>query len=208
MCGNHPCVPCNCPPEYLNTLLPVCNDPEFCEQMGFTECIKYQGPNLPALGILNNDRLTTVLTKLHSVVNGLISPTVPIVNITFTSTTTVPFVVTYLGLGPRVVTTPGATNTTNTITVNSTTGIQAGMQVRVVSGVGAVAAGTTVSSITNTTTLVLSANPTTSFGVDTVLEFFGSVHTPYNLTVVQGTPVTVRGFQNSAVIISGTGTIV
>lgn len=60
-----------------------------------------------------------------------------------------------------VVVSAGSGSTT-TITVTSTVGLVAGMTVVVTGGTGAFAAGTTISSVTNTTTFVVSATPTTT----------------------------------------------
>ena len=57
----------------------------------------------------------------------------------------------------------GATNSGTTITVNSTTGLTVGMVVTTSGGTGAFAANTTVSSITDSTTFVVSTQPSTTF---------------------------------------------
>jgi hypothetical protein len=187
---------------------------EACDEVAFTECIKFVGPNLPALGILNGDRLITVLTKLHKVVNSVINPAITLVNYTATATpttppTTTPMVVTYLGLGPVYTSTAGATGSTNTITVGSTTGLVAGMTVQVTAGVGAFAANTTVVSVPTPTTFVVSAVPTTALsGGATVITATGTDHQIFTINVVQGTPRTFRAFVGSFVKVSGTGTIV
>lgn len=61
----------------------------------------------------------------------------------------------------------GATGQT-TITVASTAGLSEGMVVTVVSGSGAFAANTTISSITNATQFVVSAAPTTTLVAATI----------------------------------------
>lgn len=189
--------------------LPPCVGGEACDEIAYTDCIKFAGPNLPALGITNGDRLLTVLTKLHKVVNGLISPTIPLVNYTATSTTTTPMVVSYLGLGPVYTSTAGATSSGAAITVGSTTGLAVGMTLEVTAGTGAFAAGSTVLSITNTTTFVASAVPTTALsGGATVIKATGSSHQIFNISVVQNTPQTFKAFTGSPVKVSGTGTIV
>jgi hypothetical protein len=68
-----------------------------------TDCVTYKGPNLPALGILNNDRLITILTKLHRAISVLQPGGQPsLQNFTVTCTppsgTTTPFKITYLGI--------------------------------------------------------------------------------------------------------------
>ena len=60
------------------------------------------------------------------------------------------------------------------ITVTSTTGILAGMSVSVTSGTGALEANTTVASVVDATTLILSATPTTA-GAAT-LDFVGNTY--------------------------------
>lgn len=57
---------------------------------------------------------------------------------------------------------PGATSAGTTITVASTAGLRAGMSVSVTAGVGVFPAGTTISSITNATTFVVSSAPSTA----------------------------------------------
>ena len=57
---------------------------------------------------------------------------------------------------------PGATGSTTTITVASTTGLRVGMPVSVTTGAGVFAAGTVVTAITNGTTFTVSAAPTTA----------------------------------------------
>ena len=189
--------------------LPPCVSGEPCDEILFTDCVKFAGPNLPALGITNGDRLLTVLTKLHKVVNALITPTIPIINYTATSTTTTPMVVSYLGLGPVYTSTPGATSVGAAITVGSTTGLVAGMTLEITTGTGAFAANSTVLSITNNTTFVASAVPTTPlFGGATVVKATGSSHQIFNISVVQNTPQTFKAFTGSPVKVSGTGTIV
>jgi hypothetical protein len=63
------CIPCqDCPPSGVTYTLPTCPQGEKCEEVSKTDCVKYVGPNLPALDILNDDRLIKILTKLHKVV--------------------------------------------------------------------------------------------------------------------------------------------
>jgi hypothetical protein len=176
-------------------------------------CLSYTGPNLPALGILNNDRLTAVLTKLHRVVNGLINPTVPVVSYTATNTTTAAgnpaFNITYLGLGPVYTSTAGATGSGTTITVGSTTGLAIGMILEVISGTGVFAANTTVLNVVNGTSLTISQAPTTVLsGSQTVIRATGSQHQIFNLAVQKNIPQTFKAFAGSVVTVSGTGTIV
>lgn len=197
----------DCPPSNAVNL-PPCVGGEACDEVSFTECIKFVGPNLPALGILNGDRLITMLSKLHKVVNSLLAQPIALTNYTATSTTTTPMVVSYLGLGPVYTSTAGATGSTNTITVGSTTGLVAGMTVQVTAGVGAFAANTTVVSVPTLTTFVVSAVPTTALsGGVTVITATGSEHQIFNISVIQGAPKTFRAFIGSFVKVSGTGTI-
>jgi hypothetical protein len=175
----------------------------------FTDCVKFTGPNLPALGITNGDRLLTVLTKLHKVLNGVITPTIPLANYVATATTATPYVVSYLGLGPVYTSTAGATSSNATITVGSTTGLVVGMTLEVTAGVGAFAANSTVLSVPTTTTFVASAVPTTALsGGATVVRATGSNHQIFNISVAQGTPRSFRAFVGSNIVVSGTGTIV
>lgn len=203
---NDGCADCS-PSNAVN--LPPCPGGEACDEITYADCIKFSGPNLPALGIANGDRLITVLTKLHKILNGLVTPTIPLISYTATSTTTTPLVVSYLGLGPVYTSTAGATSTSATITVGSTTGLAIGMTLEVVSGTGAFAAGSTVLSITNGTTFVASAIPTTALsGGATVIKATGSSHQIFNISVVQNAPQTFKAFTGSPVKVSGTGTIV
>ena len=210
---NNPCNPCaDCPPApALN--LPPCIGGEPCEELVGASCLSYTGPNLPALGILNNDRLTAVLTKLHRVVNGLINPSIPVVSYTATNTTTAAgnpaFNITYLGLGPVYTSTAGATGSGTTITVGSTTGLAIGMTLEVVSGTGVFAANTTVLNVVNGTSFTISQAPTTALsGSQTVIRATGSQHQIFNLSVQKNIPQTFKAFAGSVVTISGTGTIV
>ena len=88
----------------------------------------------------------------------------------------------FLIKGPIVYTSSaGATSTGTTITVASTTGLVAGQTVFVFSGTGLFAANTTVSSVTDATTFVVSAAPTTALtGTATIIKSYttGSVTCP------------------------------
>jgi hypothetical protein len=88
----------------------------------------------------------------------------------------------FLIKGPIVYTSSaGATSSGTTITVASTTGLVAGQTVFVFSGTGLFAANTTVSSVTNATTFVVSAAPTTALtGTATIIKAYttGSVTCP------------------------------
>jgi hypothetical protein len=193
--------------------LPPCVGGETCDEILFTDCVKFTGSNLPALGINNGDRLITILTKLHRVVNGLISPAIALANYTATATvtnpvTTTPYVVSYLGLGPVYTSTRGATSSTTAITVGSTTGLAVGMTLEVIAGVGAFTPGTTVASITNTTSFIASAAPTTALsGGASVIRATGSLHQIFTISVTQGNPVSFRAFVGSNVSVSGNGSI-
>lgn len=203
------CNPCaDCPPN-LAINLPPCVDGEPCEEVLGVECSGYTGPNLPAFGILNQDRLLTMLLKMHKVINPMLANPIPLANYTATATTATPMVVTYLGLGPVYTSTAGATGAGTTITVGSTTGLAVGMSVSVTAGTGAFAAGTTVTGITNATTFTVSQAPSTALsGGTTVVKGVGSDHQIFTITVVQGTPRTFQAFATSPVKLSGTGTIV
>mgnify|MGYP003343394960 CR=1 FL=1 len=75
--------------------------------------------------------------------------------------------------------------------------------------VGAFAANTTVTSITNTTSFVISAAPSTALsGGATVIKGTGSDHQIFTISVVSGTPQTFSAFAGSPVTVSGTGTTV
>lgn len=203
---NDGCADCS-PTNAVN--LPPCIGGEACDEIAYTDCIKFAGPNLPALGITNGDRLITVLTKLHKVLNTLIDPIIPLVSYTATSTTTTPLVVSYLGLGPVYTSTPGATSSNATITVGSTTGLVIGMTLEVTAGIGAFAPGTTVLSIVNTTSFVASAVPSTALsGGATVITATGSDHQIFTISATQGAPKAFKAFAGSPVKVSGTGTIV
>jgi hypothetical protein len=207
---NDGCADCS-PTNAVN--LPPCVGGESCEEILFTDCVKFTGSNLPALGINNGDRLFTILTKLHRVVNGLLSSPIALANYTATATvtnpvTTTPYVVSYLGLGPVYTSTRGATSSSATITVGSTTGLAVGMTLEVIAGVGAFAANTTVLSIPTATTFVASAAPTTALsGGASVVRATGSLHQIFTISVTQGNPVSFRAFIGSNVVVSGNGTI-
>lgn len=209
------CIPCqDCPPSGVTYTLPSCPEGEKCEEVSKTDCVKYSGPNLPALGILNEDRLITILTKLHNVVNTLKGQSAITVQ-PYTATclpptgTTTPLVIKYLGLGPVYTSTPGATGAGTTITVGSTTGLAVGMTVEVISGMGAFTAGTTVTAVVNTTSFTVSAAPITPLsGGATIVKALGSEHTIFQLTVLPNAPQTFKAFIGSPIKVSGTGTIV
>lgn len=207
------CQPCcSCPPApALN--LPNCPAGEPCEEISKVDCISFVGPNLPALGILNGDRMLAVLLKIHKVINPLLPTPIPLATFTATNTATVapiaPLVVTYLGLGPVYTSTAGATSSGSTVTVGSTTGLAVGMTVEVTSGTGAFAANTTVTSIPTSTTFIVSAAPTTALsGGQTVVKGTGTNHQIFTINVLAGTPQTFKAFVGSPVKVSGTGTIV
>lgn len=221
-CNHTPaCNPCcTCPPEVSYTL-PTCAGGEACEEVSDSQCVGYgnsaasslnKKPHLPALGVLNGDRLQTILLKLHKLINPMLAVPVPVVNHTATNTATTapiaPFVVTYLGLGPVVDMTTTASAASTTVTVNSTTGLTAGMTLQVISGTGAFATSTTVQSVTNATTFVISAVPATAFASGAVIRATGSSHQIFTVSVAAGTPKTFAAFVNSPVVVSGTGTIV
>jgi len=89
-----------------------------------------------------------------------------------------------------------------TVTVASTTGLVAGMGVTVTSGTGAFTTGTTVSSITNATQFVVSANVATTLVGATIATTDKIVTTPVLLTGLQsGTflPIMITG-----IVASGT----
>ncbi|MEO6231784.1 MAG: PQQ-dependent sugar dehydrogenase [Ferruginibacter sp.] len=80
----------------------------------------------------------------------------------------------------------GATSSGTTITVGSTTNLVVGMKLSVSAGTGVFAAGTIVSSITNATTFVASAAPTTALsGGTTVVKGYGNVITVSSTTNLQ-----------------------
>ena len=209
---NNPCDPCaDClPAPALN--LPPCPGGEPCYEVSKVECISYAGPNLPAFGILNGDRMLSVLTKLHKSINALRPTPVVVGSCTATNTATVapilPLVVTYLSLGPLYTSTNGAAGSGTTITVGSTTGLVIGMTVEVISGTGAFATGTTLTAIINTTSFTVSQAPITPLSGAAVIEARGSDHQIFTLSVDAGTPRSFKAFVGSPVKISGTGTII
>lgn len=202
------CNPCSdCPPTNAINL-PPCVGGEPCDEVSKADCVKYVGANLPALGILDGDRLITVLTKLHKVVNALLTTPIALTTYSATATTTTPLVVRYLGLGPVYNLAPGATGAGTTITVGATTGLTVGMTVEVIAGVGAFAANTTITAV-QTSAIVVSAAPTTALsGGLTVVKATGTNHQIFTITVAQGTPQSFKAFIGSTVKVSGTGTIV
>jgi len=209
------CLPCNdCPPQGVSYVLPDCPQGEKCEDLQQADCLVYKGPNLPALNILNNDRLITILTKLHKIVNHLGSGS-PLVVQSYTATatpptgSTTPLEITYLGLGPVYLSTPGATSSGAAITVGSTTGLSVGMTVEVISGIGGFAANTVVTAINSATSFNTNVVPSTPLsGGQTIVRAVGTSHQIFNLTVQKNAPQTFKAFPGSVVIISGQGTVV
>jgi len=200
----------DCSPTNTTNLTP-CIGGETCDEIITSNCTKLVGSNFPALGILDGDRLTTILSKLHKIINSNSTFLTPIVRATYvaTSTTTIPMVVRYLGLGPVYTSTPGATGTTATITVGSTLGLVVGMTLEVTAGVGAFSAGATVTAINSATAFVASAAPSTALsGGASVITATGTDHQVFSIIVTQGTPKTFKAFVGSVVKVSGTGTIV
>lgn len=205
-CG---CTPCNNCPDPIPAPLPDCPGGEPCEEVLSVACSSYTGPNLPALGIDNGDRLITMFTKLHKTINEMLGEgIIPVVGYTATSTTTTPMVVTYLGKGPVYTSVPGATNSGTLITVGSTTDLEVGMLVTVTYGTGAFDPDTIVTSIPSSTTFVVSAAPSTNLTNNAVITAYGSEDQIFNISVVQGTPKTFQAYVGSPVKLSGTGTIV
>lgn len=203
-----PCNPCaDCPPANV-TSLPPCVGGEPCEEVSKVDCVSFVGPNLPALSIMNGDRLLTVLTKLHKVINNLLSAPIGMSTYVATASGATPMIVSYLGLGPVYLSTPGATSSGTTITVGSTVGLETGMTVEITSGTGAFNTGTTVTSITSNTQFVVSNAPAVSLSNGAVVKATGSEHKIFTLTVNQNAPQTFTAFTGSAVKLSGTGTIV
>ena len=197
----------DCQPTNAINLTP-CVSGETCDELIKSDCTKLVGANLPALGILDGDRLTTVLSKLHKLINGMISTPITRATYTATSTTSTPMVVRYLGLGPVYKSSVGATGSTTSITVGSTAGLAVGMTLEVTAGVGAFAAGTTVSAITSATVFAASQAPTTALsGGASVITATGTDHQVFSISVAQGTPQTFKAFVGSPVKVSGTGTI-
>lgn len=77
----------------------------------------------------------------------------------------------YYTLTPTVYTSAaGATNSGTTITVGSTTGLVAGMTVKVTSGTGVFPEDTRVASVTNSTTFVVTKAPTTNLSASAVVK--------------------------------------
>jgi hypothetical protein len=208
---NTPCNPCaECPPAPV-TSLPPCTGGEPCDEVSKVDCVSYAGPNLPALGVLTGDRMLSVLAKLHKAINTLRPTPIATGNYTATNTstvTTVPLVVSYLGLGPVYNSTAGATNSGAAITVGSTTGLVVGMTLEVVAGTGAFPANTTVVSIASNTSFVASQAPSTNLSAGAVIRATGSDHQIFTINVAVGTPQTFKAFIGSPIKVSGTGTIV
>ncbi len=108
---------------------------------------------------------------------NLITSAANIVNITGATTTST--------IRSAYTSAAGATSTGTTITVTSTTNLLAGMNISVSAGVGAFPPGTTVASVTNTTTFVASAAPITALsgGASVVSGIGGWVNGPLQLTL-------------------------
>ena len=62
MCLGCPEVPSNIPVTYT---LPDCPEGSPCEEYSYTECIKYEGPNLVSLGITHGMSLKDALAGLN-----------------------------------------------------------------------------------------------------------------------------------------------
>lgn len=78
---------------------------------------------------------------------------------------------------PLSVTISGASGAGTTITVPSISGLSAGMRVFVISGTGAFAASTTISSIASSTSIVVSATPGTALVDATIIALPPTINT-------------------------------
>lgn len=123
-CGSNipDCAPCqDCPPSGVTYNLPDCPQGEKCEEVNQADCLAYKGPHLPAIGVLNNDRLSTILAKIHKKINEMASGGgTALINYTVTCTppsgTTTPFKITYLGTNHQIMTATVVPGTPQTIT--------------------------------------------------------------------------------------------
>jgi len=65
------CYDCNNPDPANAVGLPDCPpNSEPCEDLLYSQCVKYTGPNLPTLGITNGMRLKTALAALNVLLLG------------------------------------------------------------------------------------------------------------------------------------------
>ena len=65
------CYDCNNPDPANAVGLPDCPpSSEPCEDLLFSQCVKYTGPNLPSLGITNGMRLKTAFAALNVLLLG------------------------------------------------------------------------------------------------------------------------------------------
>jgi len=60
----------DCAPTHAVGLPDCPPSSEPCEDLSFSECLKYTGPNLPTLGITNGMRLKTALAALNVILLG------------------------------------------------------------------------------------------------------------------------------------------
>jgi len=210
------CLPCSdcSSTTSANYTLPDCINGESCEDIQAADCVVYKGPNLPSIGVSNNDRIKDILIKIYKSLNStVVTKTYTIlVNDSQTSTkveyldanetlassivaagntTTICAIENtpqlmygtgFLVKGPIVYTSSaGATSNSTTVTVASTTGLVAGQTIFVYSGTGSFPSGTTVSSVTNSTTFVVSQAPTIALtGSNAIIKAYttGSVTCP------------------------------
>ena len=65
---------CNCTPSPCATtpIVPVCADPEYCEDVYSTKCIVHDGDDLPEIGAENGEtRLDEILTNINDALENL-----------------------------------------------------------------------------------------------------------------------------------------
>ena len=64
------CQQCNeCPP--VPAIIPVCANPEYCSELVDSRCVIYTGTDLTSIGVLQNDRLETILQKINTAISLL-----------------------------------------------------------------------------------------------------------------------------------------
>lgn len=79
-CTNQTTNPCDCTSTYepciTAPLIPVCNDPEYCEDVFTDKCIIHKGATLTNIGAVDGTRLDVILSNINNLINSSASPQV------------------------------------------------------------------------------------------------------------------------------------
>lgn len=91
------CTSCNENHTIPTTTLPPCPAGSPCEELNFTDCTRYKGPNLVSLGVTNDMSLKQVLIALNKKLTQAFSSKTYTITVSTTQTTTVVEYINHLG---------------------------------------------------------------------------------------------------------------